>query len=628
MYRHTLIALACAGLVAPSLTHAQRADELDAVVVTATRTAITVDQSLAPVEVIDRDAIERSQARSLPDLLRGRAGISIGNQGGLGKLTTVFMRGAESDHVLVLVDGVRVGSATSGLVAFQDLPVDLIERVEIVRGPRSSLYGSEAIGGVIQIFTRRGRGGYAPRASLGGGSHDTREASLGFGGGDASKWFSADYAWRRTEGFNACNGFFNPVTFAGAGCFTTEPDRDGYESNALSLRGGVAINDAWTVDAHALRNKGSNEFDGSFTNQSETRQQVVGAGATWTPSQRVKLRLSGGRNVDASVNQLDGARGGDFATERDSATLQGDFIASQAHTLTAGFDWLRDRVDSTTTYKDGNRVIRERDNTAGFLQWQGDFGAHDLQAAVRVDDNEQFGEHTTGNLAWGWAFAPQWRVTAGYGSAFKAPTFNELYFPGFGNPELEPERSKTGEVGLAWRDDGMGVRLDLFDTRVDDLIAYDPALVTPGRPFGQPNNIQRARLRGAELTADATLAEWSLAGSVSVVDPENQQSGPNEGNDLPRRAKHSARLDLDRAFGAFRLGLTGVGEGARYDDVANTRRVGGHATLDVRAEYAINADWRLQGRIANVFDHDYQSVAFYNQPGREWFVTLRYAPAR
>ena len=623
MHRHTLIALACASLVAPALVRAQSADELDAVVVTATRTALTVDESLAPVEVIDRAAIERSQARSLPDLLRGRAGISIANQGGLGKLTSVFVRGAESDHVLVLVDGVRIGSVTSGQAAFQDLPIDLIERVEIVRGPRSSLYGSEAIGGVIQVFTRRGRGGFAPRASIGGGSHDTREATLGFGGGDAAKWFSADYAWRRTEGFNACNGFFNPVTFAGAGCFTTEPDRDGYENHALSLRGGVQVNEAWAVDAHALRSKGSTEFDGSFTNQAETRQQVVGAGVTWTPSTRTKLRLSGGRNVDASDSLLNGANAGYFDTERDSVTLQGDFAVNSAHTLTAGLDWLNDRVDSDTDFVDTNTsgTVRERDNQAAFAQWQGDFGAHDVLVAARVDDNEQFGDHTTGNIAWGWGFSDGWRVTAGYGTAFKAPTFNELYFPFFGNPDLDPERSKTAEVGLAWRGDGVGVRLDAYDTRVDDLIAYNPDLFLP-------DNIQQARLRGAELTADATIAQWSLTGSVSVVDAENRQRGPNDGNQLPRRARESARIDLDRAFGAFRLGFTGVAEGKRYDNVSNTRRVGGHATLDVRAEYAFNTDWTLQTRLANVFDRDYQSVAFYNQPGREWFVTLRYAPAR
>ena len=189
------------------------ADALDAVVVTATRTAVTVDASLAPVEVIDADAIRRSQAASLGDLLRGRAGIAVSNQGGEGKLSTLFVRGAESDHVLVLVDGVRIGSATSGLASFQDLPIALIDRIEIVRGPRSSLYGSDAIGGVIQIFTRRDRGAPSLRFHAGAGSHGRREGGVGFGGGSARGWFGFDSGLVRTDGIDACHGIADDVNF-------------------------------------------------------------------------------------------------------------------------------------------------------------------------------------------------------------------------------------------------------------------------------------------------------------------------------------------------------------------------------------------------------------------------------
>lgn len=613
MHRITLLSLACASALAcPLPASAQHdADALDRVVVTATRTARTVDDTLAPVEVIDRAQIERSQARSLPDLLRGRAGLSLSNQGGAGKLTTVFLRGTESDHVLVLVDGVRIGSATSGLAAFQDLPVDLIERVEIVRGPRSSLYGSDAVGGVIQVFTRRDRGGISPRARVGVGSHDTREAGIGIGAGDARGWWSADYAWRRTEGIDACRGIGAPVF---AGCFTTEPDRDNYESNALSLRGGVAVGGHWTLDAHALANKGSSEFDGSFTNQAETKQRVVGASAKWNAGERIDVTLQAGRNTDASDNLLDGRKVGDFSTDRDSASLQADITLTDAHLLTVGTDWLRDSVDASTPYDDTRRHTH-----AAFAQLQSRFGAHDGLLALRHEDNSQFGDHVTGNAAWGWSFAPGWRVTAGVGTAFKAPTFNELYFPFFGNPDLDPERSRSTELGLAWQRGDTRVRLDAFDTRVDDLIAYNAAIFLP-------DNIQRARLRGAELSASTRAAGWDIAGSLSTVDARNRDGGPNDGNILPRRARHAARLDLDRAFGAWRLGLTTAGEGARYDDFANTRRLGGFATVDVRVEYAINPDWRLQARIANVFDRDYETAAFYNQPGREGFLTLRYAP--
>lgn len=611
------LALAIASLLAvlavPAVHAQDDATDLDHIVVTATRTPLSVDETLAAVEVITREDIERAQPHSLPDLLRGRAGISLSNQGGAGKLTTLFMRGAESDHVLVLVDGVRVGSATSGLVSFQDIPVELIERIEIVRGPRSSLYGADAIGGVIQIFTRRAaREGLHGRAHAGAGSHGYRKAGAGLTGGNARAWFGLDAHHERTDGINACRGIGAPVF---AGCFTTEPDRDGYRSRSLSARGGVKLGGTWQLEAHALRAEGENEYDGSFVNYSETVQQVFGAKAVWTPNERTRLQFLAGRNDDESDNFHDGVDRGDFATGRTRATVQGDFTLASGHLLTAGLDGQREQVDSSTVY-----VRRERDNAAAFVQYQGEFGAHALQASLRHDDNEQFGGATTGNLAWGLSFGRGWRAHASYGTAFKAPTFNELYYPFASNPELDPERSRSAELGVAWRGERASVRLDAFETRVRDLIAFDIVSFMPA-------NVDRARLRGLELGGDARWSDWSVQGSLSLLDPENR-SAAAAGRDLPRRARRSARIELDRAFGRLSLGLTGVAEGERYDDFANTRRIGGYATFDLRAEYAFANDWRVQLRLANAFDRRYETVAYYNQPGREWFVTVRYAPAR
>ncbi len=406
------------------------------------------------------------------------------------------------------------------------------------------------------------------------------------------------------------------VTFDGAGCFIerdSQPDRDGYDKNALSLRGGIAFNEQWSLEGHALRNEGDNEFDGDFTDRSETVQQVIGGKLRWQPDERVDLHLTAGRNVDASDNFLGRDFIDYFSTDRDSATLQGDFGLAANQLLTVGLDWLRDSVDATTDYDE-----QQRDNKAAFVQYQGRFGTQSLEASVRRDDNEQFGGHNTGSAAWGLTFADHWRVRAGYGTAFKAPTFNELYFPFFSNPDLDPEESETWELGLAWMGDAVTVNLDAFSTDVDDLIAFDASQ-------NRPDNVDSARMRGAELGVQATLAQWDVNGSVSWLDSENR-NGSFAGNELARRAKNSARLDVDRAFGAFRVGLTAAAQGARYDDVANTRRLGGYGTLDLRAEYALTRDLTLQARVANVFDRDYETVAFYNQPGREWFLTARYAP--
>ncbi|MCF7222322.1 TonB-dependent vitamin B12 receptor [Marilutibacter chinensis] len=611
--------LAVAAVLAVSATpqvRAQQAIELDEIVVTANRTAVSVDDTLVPVEVIDRAAIERSQARDLVDLLRGRAGISIANQGGAGKLSTLFMRGSESDHVLVLVDGVRIGSPTSGLASFQDLPLALIERIEVVRGPRSSLYGSEAIGGVIQIFTRRDREGLNLRASATAGSNDYTEGSAGIGGRKGGAWFGIDTAYSSTDGIDACRGRGPdpsiPFDF-GAGCFADEPDRDGYRNASVSARAGFDAGETFAFGVHALRAEGRNEYDGSFQNLSKVTQQVLGANARWTPSDVAALSLTIGRNTDASDNYLDGADAGYFDTDRDSATLQGDFTLARDQLLSVGLDWLRDRVDSDVDYDETSR-----DNRAAFVQYRASFGRQSFEASLRRDDNEQFDGHTTGSVAWGLGFGKGWRLTAGYGSAFKAPTFNELYYPFFGNPGLRPEESRTWELGLAHDGDTLDWRIDAFSTRVDDLIAYDASIFLP-------NNIDEARLRGAEIGVEAELLGWTLDASASFVDSENRK-GFHAGNELPRRAGRSARIDLDRAFGDLRLGMTGVAEGGRYDDLANSVRVGGHATFDLRAEYAFHPDWTVQARIANLFDREYETVAWYNRPGREWFLTLRYAP--
>src|SRR5690606_26949603 len=579
----------------------------------------------------DRDEIVRSQSRGLVDLLRGRAGIDIGNQGGPGKLGNVFMRGSEADQVLVLVDGVRVGSVTAGLTAFQDLPVDQIDRIEIVRGPRSSLYGSEAIGGVIQIFTRRDGGALAPRFRIGTGSHGLREASAGIGGGGQRAWFGADLAYQRTDGINACRGTASaPEAPFGAGCYVDEPDRDGYRNASLNLRGGVRASDTLELQASALRAQSRNEFDGSLYggNIADNVQQVLGGKLAWTPSERLAVTAQVGRNDDRSENSFDDHAGsrtgvGHFDTSRRTASLQADVGLADGQLLSTGADWQRDAVESDTAFD-----VTERDNTGVFVEYQGRFGAHRLQASVRNDDNEQFGNHATGGLGYGLSFGDGYRFNANYATGFKAPTFNDLYYPFFGKPDLRPEESKGANIGLAHHAQDYSWTLDAYETRIDDLISYDASIFLP-------NNIDRARIRGVEFTFDTTLGAWDLSAQLSHTDPRNDtrrspdgSANPNRDKLLARRARNTGRIDVDRAFGAFAFGASLKGASHRYDDAANTVRLGGYATVDLRASWTLHPDWTLEARVDNAFDRRYETVAWYNQPGREYGLSLRWAPLR
>jgi vitamin B12 transporter len=577
-------------------------------IVTATRTEEPVEESIAAVTVISRADIERSQARSVQDLLSGAPGVGISNSGGLGKITSLHLRGTEAAHVLVMIDGVKIGSPTTGTASFQDLPVDLIDHIEIVRGPRASLYGSEAIGGVVQIFTRKG-GAQRTTFSVGGGSYGTMKSSGTVSGGiGPDVWYVFGLSGLTTDGFNSCKGRPFPN---GAGCYTYEADKDGYENLSGNARVGWRFAPWGEAEASILRTHSNSDFDGTFVNHSEAEQQVIATNWTLTPLDYWKATLKAAQSTDDSDNYLNDLFQTRFNTRRDILSWQNDIGKGSGPHLITGVDWLNDHVDSTTAYEETSRA-----NTGVFAQFLTNYEAHDLQFALRHDENEQFGGHATGNIGWGYKFANGMRMTASYGTAFKAPTFNELYFPGFGNPNLRPEESKTAEVGLSGDVSRVHWAVNVFETHVNDLIGFDASF--------SPVNIDTARIRGVETTLSTQIVGWDLRGNLTLLDPENMTDGTNHGNVLARRARQAWAIHADHTFGQWKLGASVRGEGMRYDDLANTIELNSYAVVDLRAEYRINDDWSAQLKVENVFDTDYETAYLYNQPGRAAYVTLRY----
>ena len=590
------------------------------VIVTATRTAVTVDESLSSVDVIDHARDRASQPLSVPDLLRGRPASTSPTRAAPAKQTSLFLRGTESDHVLVLIDGVRVGSVDLRLVAFagsaarpdrahRDRARTAFEPVRLRRDRRRDPDLHPPRTAVRPRRTSR----LVPAATA-----CARPAPASRRQRHAHGWFGVDATRQLDDGINACRGTGAP-RYAGCGVAAPDPDRDGYRRSSLSLHGGVRANAALTLEGNALRSEGHNAYDSNpdfgLPDNSDTVQQVVGGRLRYEPGKRFALQLTAGRNVDASDNFLGDTFTDRFESTRDSATLQGDIPVGRDQLLTLGYDWLRDRGAVHSPFASYSAV---RGNRAGFAQYQGRFGRTNLQAAVRHDDNDQFGGHDTGSVAWGIEAARGLRFTASAGTAFKAPTFNELYYPFYGNPALRPEASRSVEAAIAQRLPAWHWQLGAYQTTIDDLITYDTAIFAA-------NNLDRARIRGAELTAGATFAGWDVLAHATLADPRNR-SRANMDNLLPRRAGRSARLDLDRASGAWRLGGSWIVEGGRWDDVANTLHVGGYATVDLRAEYALARDWTLQGEVRNLFDRAYETAAYYNQPGREFSVSVRWRP--
>ena len=615
MMKKSLLAVALLGCTMA----AQAADQNDAsalapVIVTATRTAITADEALSSVSVITRADIERLQPLSVPDLLAGLPGVSFANSGGYGQQTSLFLRGTNSTHTLLLVDGVRVASVSAGLAAFEQIPVEQIERIEIVRGPRSSLYGADAIGGVIQIFTRRGTrdGGLRPSFSVTTGSNSLLRGQAGLSGGSEHAWYNLGVGAQYTRGINACRIGAGTVF---AGCFTDEPDRDAYRNKNLSASGGYRWDSGAELTGTWLRSLGEIHFDGSYQNRSRTLQQVAGSSFSFNPLQAWKTTLSVGQNLDRYDNYENRDFVGYIYSRRNQASWQNDLSVASNQLLTLGVDWQGEHIDSDT----GFRASR-RNNTGGYVQYQGTFGHNEVQLSARRDHNGQFGDHNTGAAAWGYRFDHGLRLSASYGSAFHAPTFNDLYYPyGSGNPHLKPEKSRSAELGLSQQQETWNWALNAYQTRIDQLIALDSNYF--------PSNISKARIRGVEAQLGANLAGWQLQAYLTWLQPRNDDGGANDGNVLPRRPGHTARVDLDRRFGAFGVGATINAAGRSYDDAANRHPLGGYASTDLRASWHFAPDWQVEARLANVFDRHYETVWYFNQPGRSAFLTLRYSPA-
>ena len=625
MKKTLLVATLFAVTVAAHAADQNDASSLDPVIVTATRTPITANDALSSVTVITRADIERLQPISLPDLLRGQAGITVAQSGGIGQQTSLFMRGTNSTHTLVLIDGIRIGSITAGLAAFEQIPPDQIERIEIVRGPRSSLYGADAIGGVIQIFTRHGtrNGGLAPSLSVSGGSHGFVRGEAGLSGGDQRAWYNLSLGGEYTRGINACKIGAGDVS---AGCFINEPDRDGYRNWNGAANAGYRWNNGTELALDWLRSKSDVEYDGSpyGGNQAVNQQKVAGARLSFSPLGIWKVTLGAGQSRDQSQTYYQGSYFGTdyypriatgFAnSRRNQASWQNDINVAENQLLTVGADYQQEHINSATGYLDTTRG-----DAGTYAQYQGTFGRNDLQLSARHDHNTQYGNHDTGAIAWGYGFGHGLRVSASYGSAFHAPTFNDLYYPyGSGNPALKPETSHSAELGLSQRAQGWSWALNAYQTQIHQLITLDSDFF--------PRNISDARIRGIEGRFGFSLFDWHVKTTLTWLQPRNDDGGPDDGNWLPRRPQQAARIDLDRRFGAFAVGASFQADGKRYDDLGNTHGLGGYSTTDLRASYAFGDAWEVQASVKNALARSYETVYYFNQPGRTWYLTLRCRP--
>ena len=519
------------------------------------------------------------------------------------------MRGTSSNQVILLIDGMRVGSATSGSPAWSRIPPNQIERVEILRGPASSLYGADAIGGVVQVFTRQGSGPFTPYFDVGGGSYDTFKASGGFTG-SAENWrYALNAGTEYSKGFNSIS---NPKNYS------YNPDRDGFRQNSVSGNLAYAFNKDNEAGINVFYSNGENDFDAGPTTDDSNKQALSSYNtylrnaltANWTST------LRAGRSVDDSQNYTDDLRSSKFRTNQNQYLWQND-ISSSFGTFLAALERLEQNVESTTAYSQTSRNIN-----SAMLGWRGQFDAHSLQANVRNDDNSQFGDKTTGSIAYGYQITPAWRTNIGYGTGFRAPTFNDLYFPlsfGFqGNPNLKPETSRNIEAAIHWKAYQQHVSLTLYRNSVDDLISFAFAQNTFNSTMV---NVSSALIKGGTLAYNGRVGDFTLGASYDYVDPTDEDTGKL----LPRRSKQFGMLALGQATGPYEWRVEMQASSYRYDDAANRNKVAGYAIFNVYGAYHIDRSWTAFTRINNLFNRDYEQITDFATAGFNPFAGLRYA---
>ncbi|AFJ58867.1 TonB-dependent outermembrane B12 receptor, putative [Pseudomonas fluorescens A506] len=615
-----LLLLPCADLLADTRDQALK---LSDVVISANRQVQARNDSSAANTVFTRADIDRLQPTSVTDLLSRVPGVQVAPTGGRGSLPGIFIRGTKSAQSLVLVDGQRIANTTSGDSGLQYLNVDQIERVEVLRGSRSVIYGSDAIGGVIQVFTRRNaEQGLQPRLKLGFGSNQTWERSLGLSGGDEHTRFNLGASLDETAGINASHA-----------SFPSDGDHDAYRNQSVSLNLSHSFSDELEVGFNLLDNRGKSEYDNSYGRYDGATGQSLGqkpytdytvssasgyVDAKLNDSWQSRLELGHSENRDTKRDTLSDDYSA-FNTYRDSVNWQNDLTLDEQNSLIVGGDWYEDRFHGSTTFTENSRW-----NRAAFVQHRFQSQWFSTELGLRRDQNQQFGGQNSWSGTLTLPVNPDNDLLLSYSEGFRAPTFNDLYFPDtqYSNPNLQPETSKSYE--LQWRSqltDSTRLEASLYRTDLSDAIILDA---------GKPQNVASARINGFEAALKQELFGWQGNLGLSLIDPRDRDSG----HTLARRARRTVNLDLDRQFDQLGLGASWQAISSSYDDEANRNRLGGYALLGLRSSWALNREVSLSLKVDNALDKSYARAKYsylgenqnYREEGRVWMFGVTWTP--
>lgn len=598
------LALAVALLPASTLYVAAETNEdalkLSETVITANRTAEDRKDSTAAVTVFTRADIDRLQPTNVADLLSRVPGVQIVQNGGRGSTTSVSIRGTKTAQTLVLIDGVRVGSASAGGASLQHLNIEQIERVEVLRGARSAIYGSDAIGGVIQVFTRRGAGeGLQGRVRMAAGNKGVFERSVGISGGDQKTRFNLSASLDEMTGFDRTGQSFD-----------SDADHDAYRNKAISFSLSHAFNEQLSAGVNVLNQRGKTEYDNPFGRYQGDKlpnlpakpydKYAVSSTAVFAELQATeqwtsRLELGHSEDKGSSYDKLFAGRD-DFNTYRDSATWLNTIAVNEQHTLLTGVDYHKDKLRSSNAYNEDSRW-----NKAVFIQHSYKGEVFGTELGLRHDKNQQFGSENTWNAAVSVPVGQANEFVLSYAEGFRAPTFNDLYYRNYGNTNLKAEKSKSYE--LQWRSQlADSVRLESSIYRTD----IRNAIVSNKDTSYALENAEQVRINGFETSLQHELYGMQGALNLSLVDARERKHG----HQLPRIAKRTLSYDLDKQLGVFGVGGTWRVASKSYDKVDNKNQIAGFGTMDLRGSWQATQDLGIDLRLANIFDKGYTRALY------------------
>jgi vitamin B12 transporter len=603
-------AFGAASSVAAQPAPAASATTLDPVFVTAARMPQPITHVLADVTVISQDEILRSGVQSLTELLQRQPGVEVTQSGGPGSTSGAFIRGANTGQTLVLIDGLRAGSSSSGTTSLEAIPLDQIDHIEILRGPASSLYGADAIGGVVQVFTKRTEGStFTPNLSAGYGTYNTGAVSAGFAGTTGSLRYSLQAGGRTSDGFNA---IANPDNFG------YNPDRDGFNTQNLSANLGWTWANGQELSAQYFGNRLNSQFDGGFPYFDDRTITTVQA---WSVNSRNRINdvwtslLTAGEGSDNSVSETSFGNS-PFRTTQRQYFWQND-LTLPLGVLGVILERREERLSTDAAFA---TTQRNTNSATGVYQLR--YDAFALQANLRRDDSSQYGGQTTGGIAVSYTLSPAWRFTAGANTGFKAPSFNDLYYPGFSNPDLVPETSTNVEVGAYWTGSTDELRWEAraigYHNQMRELIVFEC-----DASFNcAPQNVDRATLEGATLGLNVFWRDTRVVASIDLQNPTNDATG----NLLPRRAREHGAVKVLQQAGPVQLGVEFIASSLRYDDAADQIKMGGYGIVNLTLEWPFAKGFTMLVRGDNVFNKNYQLAADFSTGGATVFAGVRWQP--